>query len=80
MLVLSRRVGEKIRIGGSIVVTVLRIDSKKARLGVEAPCDLPIYRQEVFDFVELRQSRGNFEETQKHKRRRLTALCGEKCY
>ena len=51
MLVLSRRVGEKIRIGSSIVVTLLRVDSHRARIGVEAPRDVPIFRQEVFDFL-----------------------------
>ena len=52
MLVLSRRVGEKIRIGSSIVVTVLTVHRNKARLGIEAPSDLPIFRQELFDFGE----------------------------
>ena len=51
MLVLSRRVGQKIRIGTSIVVTLLKVDRNKARIGVEAPADVPVYRQELFDFV-----------------------------
>ena len=47
MLVLSRRLGEKIYIGENICVTVVDIDRGKIRLGVEAPRDVPIYRQEL---------------------------------
>ena len=54
MLVLSRRVGEKIRIGTSIVVTLLKLDRNKARIGVEAPADVPVLRQELFDFARER--------------------------
>ena len=51
MLVLSRRVGQKIRIGTSIVVTLLKVDRNRARIGIEAPADVPVYRQELFDFA-----------------------------
>ena len=54
MLVLSRRVGEKIRIGTSIVVTLLKVDRNKARIGVEAPADVPVVRQELFEFAKDR--------------------------
>lgn len=47
MLVLSRKLGEKIFIGESICVTVVDIDRGKIRLGIEAPRDVPIYRQEL---------------------------------
>ena len=47
MLVLSRRLGEKIVIGGSITITVVEIDRGKIRLGIEAPRDVPVYRQEL---------------------------------
>lgn len=47
MLVLSRKLGERIYIGESICVTVVDIDRDKIRLGIEAPRDLPIYRQEL---------------------------------
>jgi carbon storage regulator len=57
MLVLSRRVGQQIRIGDSIVVTLLKVDRNKARIGVDAPPSVPVYRQELFDFDRSRQSR-----------------------
>ena len=47
MLVLSRKLGEKICIGENIFITVVDIDRGKIRLGIEAPRDVPIYRQEL---------------------------------
>ena len=47
MLVLSRKLGEKIYIGENVCITVVDIDRGKIRLGIEAPRDVPIYRQEV---------------------------------
>lgn len=47
MLVLSRKVGEKILIGDSISVTVVRISGGGVRIGIEAPSDLPVVREEL---------------------------------
>ena len=47
MLVLSRKVGEKILIGDEIAVTVVRVSQGIVRIGVEAPRDLPIVREEI---------------------------------
>jgi carbon storage regulator len=47
MLVLSRKLGEKIYIGDNICITVVDIDRGKIRLGIDAPRDVPIYRQEL---------------------------------
>ncbi len=47
MLVLSRKLGEKIVIGDNIVVTVVKIDRNQIRIGIEAPTDVPVYRQEI---------------------------------
>ena len=47
MLVLSRKLGEKIVIGDNIVVTVVKIDRNQIRIGIEAPTDIPVYRQEI---------------------------------
>lgn len=48
MLVLSRKEGEKIRIEDNVVVTVLDIRGDRVRIGIEAPEEIPIYRQEVW--------------------------------
>lgn len=47
MLVLSRKPSERIRIGESIVVTVVRIDSNTVRLGIEAPDEVRVLRAEL---------------------------------
>jgi len=47
MLVLSRKLGEKIVIGDSIIVTVVKIDRNQIRLGIEAPHEIPVYREEI---------------------------------
>ena len=47
MLVLSRRESERIRLGDSIVVTVVRVSGDKVRLGIEAPRDLLVLREEL---------------------------------
>jgi carbon storage regulator len=47
MLVLSRKLGEKIVIGDNIIVTVVKIDRNQIRIGIEAPSDVPVYREEI---------------------------------
>ena len=47
MLVLSRKLGEKIIIGNDIVVTVVKIDRNQIRIGIEAPQDVPVFREEI---------------------------------
>ncbi len=47
MLVLSRRIGEKIEIGNGITVTVLRVTGKSVRIGIEAPESVSIRRSEI---------------------------------
>lgn len=47
MLVLSRKLGEKIVIGDNIVVTVVKIDRNQIRIGIEAPLEISVYREEI---------------------------------
>lgn len=47
MLVLSRKLNEKIVIDGDIVITVVRIDRNQVRIGIEAPGSVPIHRSEL---------------------------------
>ncbi len=47
MLVLSRKESERIRLGDSIVVTVVRVNGDKVRLGIEAPADMLVLREEL---------------------------------
>jgi carbon storage regulator len=47
MLVLSRRESERIKVGDSIVVTVVRVTGDKVRLGIEAPANMLVLREEL---------------------------------
>jgi carbon storage regulator len=53
MLVLSRRVGERLLIGDDIVVTVIEVRSDGVRLGIEAPREVRVHRAEVIEAVRL---------------------------
>jgi len=48
MLILTRKLGEVIRIGDEVTVRVLEVRGNQVRLGVEAPADVRIYREEVY--------------------------------
>ena len=48
MLVLTRDVNEIIRIGGDILIKVLSVDGKQVRIGVDAPRQVEIHREEIF--------------------------------
>ena len=49
MLILTRRVGESVMIGDDISVTVLRVKGNQIRLGVNAPKNVSVQREEIFD-------------------------------
>jgi carbon storage regulator len=51
MLVLSRKKNESIVIDNNIVVTIVEIRGDKVRLGIVAPKDVPVHRQEVYDAI-----------------------------
>lgn len=52
MLILTRRVGETIRINDDISVTVLGVNGMQVRLGVEAPADVEVHRQEIYQRIQ----------------------------
>jgi carbon storage regulator len=60
MLVLTRRMGETIGIGPHIVVTVLGVNGSHVRIGVEAPRDVEVHREEIFERIKHeRTTAGN---------------------
>ena len=52
MLVLSRKQNERIRVGDSVVVTVVRVSGDKVRIGIEAPASMRVLRDELEDEVD----------------------------
>lgn len=60
MLVLSRKLYERIYIGEEICITVADIDRGKIRLGIQAPKDIPIYREELLSLAKQRELAARF--------------------
>jgi carbon storage regulator len=58
MLVLTRRIGEVIRIGPHIVVTILGVNGSQVRVGVDAPRNVTVHREEVFERIKRAGNSG----------------------
>jgi carbon storage regulator len=60
VLILTRRVGETIKIGDQVTVTVLGVNGNQVRIGISAPKDIEVHREEVFERIrnETREVRG----------------------
>lgn len=52
MLILSRKTNESIVIDGRIVVKIVRVEGEVVKVGVEAPSDVPVHRQEVYNEIQ----------------------------
>ena len=63
MLILTRRVGESLRIGDDVSVSVLGIKGSQVRLGVNAPKSVSVHREEVYDRINDENSKNSGENT-----------------
>ena len=57
MLILTRRVGETLMVGDEITVTVLGIKGNQIRLGVNAPKDISVHREEIYQKIQVEKSK-----------------------
>jgi carbon storage regulator len=51
MLILTRRVGESLMIGDEVSITVLGIRGGQVRIGIDAPKDVPVHREEIYNKI-----------------------------
>lgn len=58
MLVLSRHRDESIMIGDDVVITIVDIRGDKVRLGIQAPTEIPVHRQEVYEAIQRERAGG----------------------
>lgn len=58
MLILTRRRGEVIKVGDDITVTVLSIKGNQVSLGVDAPRNIAVHREEIYDRIEAEKAAG----------------------
>jgi carbon storage regulator len=52
MLILTRKVGERLMIGDDIAVTVLSVKGNQVRVGVQAPTSIAVHREEIYDRIQ----------------------------
>ncbi|OGI46143.1 MAG: carbon storage regulator [Candidatus Muproteobacteria bacterium RIFCSPHIGHO2_01_FULL_65_16] len=61
MLILTRRLGETLTIGDGVTVTVLSIKGTQVRLGVNAPREIAVHRQEIYERIQREQATASEE-------------------
>jgi carbon storage regulator len=58
MLILTRRVGETLMIGDEVSVTVLGVKGNQVRIGVSAPKDVTVHREEIYERIQQEKAQG----------------------
>ena len=62
MLILTRRVGETLMIGDEVTVTVLGVKGNQVRIGVNAPKDVSVHREEIYERIKREQDENSSQE------------------
>jgi len=59
MLILTRRVGESLIIGDDVVVNILGVKGNQVRIGVDAPKEVPVHREEIYDRIQAEKDQND---------------------
>lgn len=62
MLILTRRVGETLMVGDDVTVTVLGVKGNQVRIGVNAPKEIAVHREEIYQRIQKEKENSNLDE------------------
>lgn len=74
MLILSRKIDEKIKIGDDITITLIDVHGDQVKIGVEAPKNVKVFRQEVFDAIQSENKLAVVDNAEKENQKAINAV------